>query len=117
MVPLATENIAEPPPSVQISDEHSIGRTSEAPAPSQEIASNEEYPAVIELGNGSVYTVRSYWVSAKTFHFITTQFDHFQVPLALLEHLYPRRPSQTSDATLTVPPRALSRRTEREARK
>ena len=117
MVPLAPLNIAEPPPSAPTSDEHSIGHTSEGPSPSQEIASNEEYPAVIELRNGSVYTARSYWVSGKTFHFVTTRFDHFQVPLALLEHLSPRQPSQTSDATVTAPPRALSQRTEREARK
>jgi hypothetical protein len=106
MVPLAPEGIAEPPSSVSISDQLAIRRTTESAAPARQVDSNEEYPAVIELKSGSVYTATSYWVSGNTFHFITTtRFDHFQVPLALLEHVYPRRPSQASDAMLTAPPK------------
>ena len=106
MVPLPPENIVEPPPSVRISDEHSIGRATEAPALPQKSDSNQEYPAVVELRSGSVYTASSYWVSGKTFHFITTGFDHFQVPLAVLEHVSPPRRGQT-DTGATTPSRAL----------
>jgi hypothetical protein len=55
---------------------------------------SDEHPPLIALKNRWAYTVLKYWVKGKTFHFITTQGDHVQVPAALVERIYPT-PDQT----------------------
>ena len=50
---------------------------------------SDEHPPLIALKNRWAYTVVKYWVKGKTFHFITTQGDHMQVPAALVERIYP----------------------------
>jgi hypothetical protein len=42
-------------------------------------------------------TAVKYWVTGKTFHFITTQGDHMQVPTALVDRVYPT-PNQSHGA-------------------
>jgi hypothetical protein len=44
---------------------------------------------VVAIKNGSTYSVSKYWTKGTTFHFITTQGEHFQIPVSRLEHLYP----------------------------
>jgi hypothetical protein len=93
-LPPLSENIAEPPPPVQISERHAIRRPD--PPALAEADPNEEYPAIIELKNGSVYTVTNYWVTGKTLHFVTTHFDHLQVPAVMLERLAPGKPGNAN---------------------
>jgi hypothetical protein len=47
-----------------------------------------EFPALISIRNGYVYSASTYWTKGKTFHFITTQGEHIQVPVSQLERLY-----------------------------
>jgi hypothetical protein len=60
---------------------------------SREPALPSEYPALIAVKNGNLYSADRYWVKGRTFHFITTNGEHHQIPLAMLEHLYPARKS------------------------
>jgi hypothetical protein len=59
-------------------------------APVREPVSEGEHPQLIVLKNGWVYTVTSYRVKGKAFNFVTTRGDHMQVPLSLLDRVYPR---------------------------
>jgi hypothetical protein len=94
IVPVAAPHAVEPPPA-QFSEQHAIRRPAREPQPAPEPA-EEEYPAVVELKNGAVYTVTRYWVAGKTFHFITTHFDHVQVPMTMLDRLADARKPQSS---------------------
>jgi hypothetical protein len=49
----------------------------------------DEYPPLIVLKTGGVYSVTRYWVKAKTLYFVTPHGDTLYVPLALVEHVYP----------------------------
>ena len=49
---------------------------------------SDEHPTLIALKNRWAYTIVNYWVKGNTFHFITTQGDHMQVPVALVERIY-----------------------------
>jgi hypothetical protein len=106
-IPFPPQNVAEPPSSTQISPRHAIGRAAEDAGPERVIDAGEAYPAVIELRNGSVYTVTSYWTSGKAFHFITTRFDHYQVPFTLVERVFPRQPGPASDPMPAASAKAL----------
>jgi hypothetical protein len=90
MPPPPLERIGGPPSSVQISERNATNVASSDQAPQQDVRTDQECPAVVELMNGYVYTVRKYWVSDGGFNFITTQFDHIHVPLAQLQRLTPR---------------------------
>jgi hypothetical protein len=50
----------------------------------------DEFPPVVALKSGWVYSVAQYWTRGKTFHFVTTHGEAMQVPLSQLERLYPR---------------------------
>jgi hypothetical protein len=86
----------EPLPRVQISERHAMGRAVRDPASQPEVGPNEEFPGVVELRDGSVYTIMSCWKSGKTFNFVTTQFQQVQVPISMLERMTPARPGQAS---------------------
>jgi len=103
-IPLTAENIPEPTPSVRVSDRHAIGRAAEQPIPGEQLESNQEYPAVVELRNGSVYTVANYWVKGREFHFITTRFDHYQLPFADVGRISPKKGGPAPDPMLTATP-------------
>jgi hypothetical protein len=67
------------------------------PAPPPD--TNDDHPPLIALKNGWAYTVVKYWRVGKTFHFITTQADHMQVPTTMVERIYP--PIHASQGTTT----------------
>ena len=71
------------------------------PAPPREPVIQNEYPAIIAVRNGNLYSAYRYWTKGKTFHFITTNGEHHQIPLDMLESLYPSqrdgRPVQPGD--------------------
>ncbi len=52
------------------------------------------YPALIVVKNGDIYSADRYWVKGKTFHFITTNGEHHQIPRSMLERLYPARKNE-----------------------
>ena len=63
------------------------------PAPPPD--TSDDHPPLIALKNRWAYTALKYWVSGKTFHFITTQGDHMQVPTTMVDRIYPTpKPSQ-----------------------
>lgn len=64
-------------------------RVIQEPAPPPPPSTDDEHPPLIALKNRWAYTAVKYWVTGKTFHFITTQGDHMQVPTALVERVYP----------------------------
>lgn len=47
------------------------------------------HPALIAIRNGGLYSATTYWLRGATFHFITTQGEHMQVPRSYLERVYP----------------------------
>jgi hypothetical protein len=51
---------------------------------------SKEHPRLITLANHSAYTIFTFWIEGQTFHFVTTMGDHIQVPLSMVERLYPR---------------------------
>jgi hypothetical protein len=55
-----------------------------APAPQQ-----EEYPALIVLKPGGMYSATKYWVRNKNLYFTTTQGEVLYTPLAQVDRLYP----------------------------
>lgn len=60
-------------------------------APAREPVVQQEYPALIAVKNGNLYSAYQYWFKGKTFHFITTNGEHHQIPVDMLERLYPRQ--------------------------
>jgi hypothetical protein len=59
---------------------------------------------MIALKNRWAYTVIRYWVTAKIFHFITTQGDRMQVPVTQVDRIYPAlRPIHKEDVTSAIP--------------
>lgn len=72
--------------------ESSTSDTTEMPVyrgPASSPDTSNEHPPLIALKNRWAYTALKYWMKGKTFHFITTQGDHMQVPVALVERIYP----------------------------
>jgi hypothetical protein len=72
--------------------EQSAADTSEMPVyrgPESVRDTSDDHPPLIALKNHWAYTALKYWVKGKTFHFITTQGDHMQVPVGLVERIYP----------------------------
>jgi hypothetical protein len=60
---------------------------------------SDVHPPLIALNNRWAYTALKFWVSGKTFHFITTQGDHMQVPTTMVDRIYPTpKQSQATDA-------------------
>jgi hypothetical protein len=91
-----------PPPAITIAENEPDVRTSRLQtgpppqdrfvrAPVQEPVVLDEYPAVVAINNGGVYSVTTYWEKGGVFHFITTQGNHMQVPSGMVERLFPRQ--------------------------
>ena len=55
----------------------------------RESAPSGNHPALIAIRNGGLYSATTYWLRGTTFHFITTQGEHMQVPRSYLERVYP----------------------------
>lgn len=55
-----------------------------APSPQQ-----TEYPALIVLKPGGMYSATKYWVKNKNLYFVTTQSEVLYAPLALIDRVYP----------------------------
>ena len=58
-----------------------------------------EFPALIAIRQGGVYSVSAYWTTGTSLHFITTRGAHMQIPLSRLEQLFPAQKNGRS-----VPP-------------
>jgi hypothetical protein len=48
-----------------------------------------EYSAFIVLKTGGMYSVSKHWVKGKIFYFITSHGETFQMPISLLDRVYP----------------------------
>jgi hypothetical protein len=59
-------------------------------APFNSPAIRDEYPPLVVLKTGGVFSAARYWTKNKRFYFVTTQGDTGSVPLSLLERVYPR---------------------------
>jgi hypothetical protein len=100
--PPQNDTVVMPPPPMPIgpplansaprpgSDPPIPGTSTAKPAPAaQAPAQNEDYPAVIALKNGGIYSASNYWASAGRFHFITSSGDHITVPANSVDRVYP----------------------------
>jgi hypothetical protein len=71
-------------------------RLSQSPSPPPLIL--DEYPTLIVLKTGGMYSVTKYWVKAETLYFVTSHGDTLHVPLASVEHVYPKaKQGQTAE--------------------
>ena len=71
-------------------------RLSQSPSPPPLIL--DEYPALIVLKTGGMYSVTRYWLKAEILYFVTSHGDTLHVPLASLEHVYPKvKQGQTAE--------------------
>jgi hypothetical protein len=52
-------------------------------------APQQEYPALIVLKPGGMYSATKYWVKNKNLYFITTQSETLYAPLSLIDRVYP----------------------------
>jgi len=50
----------------------------------------DEYPALVVLKTGGMFTVTKYREKAKTLYFVTSHGDTLSMPIALVEHVYPK---------------------------
>lgn len=62
-------------------------QASQAPLPARAVP--EEYPALIVLKPGGMYSVSKYWVKNKNLYFVTTQSEVLYAPLAQIDRVYP----------------------------
>ncbi len=102
------DQVQDPPSGVAAPEvaEYSASDTAGMPVyrgPESPHDASDEHPPLIALKNRWAYTALKYWVKGKMFYFITTQGDHMQVPVALVERIYPT-PGQ--DRTENQKPRA-----------
>jgi hypothetical protein len=54
----------------------------------------EEYPPLVVLKTGGVYSVTKYWVEKGELYFLTTQGDEQHVSFELVDRVYPRTREQ-----------------------
>ena len=91
--PTVTQEPRNPPQvsySTEGQHETSVGaglRASQAPLPARAVP--EEYPALIVLKPGGMYSVTKYWVKNKNLYFVTTQSEVLYAPLAEIDRVYP----------------------------
>ena len=88
------DQVLDPPsgPATPEVTENSTSDTAGMPVyrgPASPPDTSDEHPPLIALKNRWAYTALKYWVKGKTFYFITTQGDQMQVPVALVERIYP----------------------------
>jgi hypothetical protein len=87
--PLSYGPSSAPDPGPQVSSAadhaaaHTVGEVS--PPPPQQ----QEYPALIVLKPGGMYSATKYWVKNKNLYFITTQSETLYAPLSLIDRVYP----------------------------
>jgi len=88
-----------PPPPIVMPKEAPAAERSPAPPASERVAPTE-FPALIAVRDGAIYTASSYWTKGSTFHFITTQGEHIQIPESRVARLY----SAQKDGQPVAPP-------------
>jgi hypothetical protein len=96
--PMGNEPTAaqEPPNPPQVSSatepkyqtsEHAGLQASQAQPPARAVP--EDYPALIVLKPGGMYSATKYWVKNKNLYFVTTQSEVLYAPLAQIDRVYP----------------------------
>jgi hypothetical protein len=88
--PMGNEPTSAPAPRPQVnsdSDHGAVRPPSEVspPAPPPQ----QEYPALIVLKPGGMYSATKYWVKNKNLYFVTTQSETLYAPLSLIDRVYP----------------------------
>jgi hypothetical protein len=85
--------IAENQPDIRMAQSQSVSPPQDTLVrmPPQDPVVLDEYPAVVAVSNGGIYSVTNYWKKGDVFHFITTQGNHMQVPSMMVERLFPRQ--------------------------
>jgi hypothetical protein len=72
--------VQAPPAQIVVPEPVSVPALPERVVPS-------EFPAVVAVRNGPIYSVSTYWTKGSTFHFVTTQGEHLQIPASSVERL------------------------------
>jgi hypothetical protein len=78
-----------PTGSAASSGEQTVFHLQQTPIPIPVV--QDEYPPVVVLKTGGAYSATKYWVKNGNLYFVTTQGESRDVPLALVERVYPRQ--------------------------
>jgi hypothetical protein len=84
-------------------------RTIQAPPAPPPAPLPEEFPALLVLKNGRMASVAKYGISGDTLYFVTPLGDSEQVPVALLDHIYPAMKQRRPVGDAAAPPASLNR--------
>jgi hypothetical protein len=89
--PMSNEQSFVPEPSPQNSSavDHGAAHPASEVSPPAPAPRQQEYPALIVLKPGGMYTATKYWVKNKNLYFVTTQSETLYAPLALVDRVYP----------------------------
>jgi hypothetical protein len=79
----------EPQPQVNSAADHGAAHPANEASPPAPAPQQQEYPALIVLKPGGMYSVTKYWVKNKNLYFITTQSETLYAPLSLIDRVYP----------------------------
>jgi hypothetical protein len=97
--PPTTVVLAPPPPApVPVANQQPIHEVEEVQEPTFRFAQLpvpppvvlDEYPPVIVLKTGGVYSAAKYWTKGNTLYFTTPGGETYRTPAATLERIYPR---------------------------
>ena len=78
-----------PAGSVASAGEQTVFHLQQTPIPVPVV--QDEYPPVVVLKTGGAYSAMKYWVKNGNLYFVTTQGESRDVPLALVDRVYPRQ--------------------------
>lgn len=79
----------EPPPQASSPADHGATQSASAVSPPAPPPQQQEYPALIVLKPGGMYSASKYWVKNKNLYFVTTQSENLYAPLSLVDRVYP----------------------------
>ena len=104
--PVSAQSPTAPVPAQSSTDDTSELRPHQTPSLPPD--ASDEHPPLIALKNRWAYTALKYWTTGKTFHFITTQGDHMQVPTTMVDRVYPTPKPTQGAMNKAVSPRESS---------
>ena len=84
-----TSSAPEPRPQANSPADHSATQSASEISPPLPTPQQQEYPALIVMKPGGMYSATKYWVKNKNLYFITTQSETLFAPLSLIDRVYP----------------------------
>jgi hypothetical protein len=82
-------NSSPEPPRGNVTADHAAAHPASEASPQVPAPQQQEYPALIVLKPGGMYSATKYWVKNKNLYFITTQSETLYTPLSLVDRVYP----------------------------